>query len=257
MARWEPLGRDCRVLVTEEDGFTTDTLLLAQFSLPRPGEACADFGTGCGVIPLLWVSRGKPGSVLGIELRREAADLAARSVEENGFSQAVSVVCGDIRRYRETLPHEGFHLIACNPPYYPPDSGDTGKGARETAWHGGTMFLQDLISAARFSLRFGGRLCVCLPVERLAEAMEAFRRGGLEPKRLRLVQSGPEKPPYLFLLECRKGGKSGLQAEPVLLLTGRDGAFTPEMLEIYGDYRKNSFEGTPNGQLPERKEMFF
>ena len=35
--RWEWLSDTCRVLVTREHGFTTDTLLLAWFSLPRPG----------------------------------------------------------------------------------------------------------------------------------------------------------------------------------------------------------------------------
>ena len=53
-ARWEPLSSACRALVTREHSFTTDTLLLADFSLPRRGEVCADLGTGCGAIPLLW-----------------------------------------------------------------------------------------------------------------------------------------------------------------------------------------------------------
>ena len=43
-ARWEPLSSACRALVTREHSFTTDTLLLADFSLPRRGEVCADLG---------------------------------------------------------------------------------------------------------------------------------------------------------------------------------------------------------------------
>ena len=241
---WEPLGQGHKVLVTKEHGFTTDTLLLAHFSMPRPGEICADFGTGCGTIPLLWCMRGKPHSVLAAELQEQGALLAARSAEENGFSEILQVVRGDVRDYRSILPHQGFHLVACNPPYYPLHSGAQGDGPRRTARHEESLTLPDLASAARYALRFGGRLCVCLPSERLAEAMAVFRAHELEPKRLRLVQSAPEKPPYLFLLECRRGGKPGVNIEPVLLVTDGDGNFTIEMKKIYGEYEQN----------PEREE---
>ncbi|MCH5353069.1 MAG: methyltransferase [Acutalibacter sp.] len=242
--RWEPLGQGHHVLVTEEHGFTTDTLLLSHFSLPRPGEICADFGTGCGTIPLLWCMRGKPHSVLAVELQENAVQLALKSAEENGFSEVLQVMQGDIRDYRSLLPHQGFHLIACNPPYYPLNSGALGGGARKMARHEESLTLTDLAAAARYSLRYGGRLCVCLPGERLAEAMEVFRRQELEPKRLRLVQSAPGKQPYLFLLECRRGGKPGVNIEPVLLLTDGGGDFTNEMKKIYGEYEQN----------PEREE---
>ena len=52
MEHWEPLGSRLRVLVSPSHGFTTDTLLLAHFSLPRPGERCAELGCGCGAISL-------------------------------------------------------------------------------------------------------------------------------------------------------------------------------------------------------------
>lgn len=239
-AHFEPLGKNCRVLVTAEHRFTTDTLLLADFSMPRPGEACADLGTGCGTIPLLWRMRGRPKSILAVELQREAAELAERSVAENGFSREIEVICGDVRNYKEFLSHQSLQLMACNPPYYPLGSGYAGEGPRRAARHEETLTLEDLSGAARYGLSWGGRLCICLPVERLAEAMELFRKSGLEPKRLRLVQSGPEKPPYLFLLECRRGGKPGLAVEATLLLTDGAGKPTPELEKIYGSYTETA-----------------
>ena len=59
---------------------------------------------------------------------------------------------------------------------------------------------------------------------------------GLEPKRLRLVQHRVQKAPSLFLLEARRGGKTGLTVEPVLLLEEETGACTAEMKAIYGEY---------------------
>ncbi len=222
-ARWEDLGGGVGVWVTKDCGITTDTLLLARFSQPRPGEACADFGTGCGAIPLLWKSQGAFGTgssrpLLAVEIREEAAALCARSVERNGLSQEIRAVRGDVRRFRELFPPQKLDLVVCNPPYYPLGSGGEGEGPRKTARHEETLTLSDLAAAAKHCLRWGGRLCLCLRTERLAEALELFRGSRLEPKRLRLVQSGPEKAPYLFLLECRRGGKPGLAAEPTLIL---------------------------------------
>lgn len=232
-AVWQPLEKGCRVLTTKVHGFTTDTMLLAAFSQPKDGEACADLGAGCGTISLLWKCRGKPGPILAVELQEEAAALMARSVEENGFSESIRVVRGDIRAYREIFPPQKLDLMACNPPYYPMGRGETGKGSRRTARHDETLTLEELAAAGKYGLRWGGGFYVCLRTERLPEAMEVFRRHRLEPKRLRLVQSGPEKPPYLFLLECRHGGNPGLSAEPTLVLTDGRGNDTEELRKIY------------------------
>ena len=88
-------------------------------------------------------------------------------------------------------------------------------------------------------MRFGGRLCLCLRPQRLAEAVEVFHSHQLEPKRLRLVQQRAGKAPFLFLLECRRGGKPGMEVGPVLLLEREDGSPTQEIEAIYGDYRDN------------------
>ena len=74
----------------------------------------------------------------------------------------------------------------------------------------------------------------------LAEAVCLFHDRGLEPKRLRLVQQRPGKEPYLFLLECRKGGGAGLVVEETLVLTDGSGNYSLEMERIYGDYLESN-----------------
>lgn len=237
MCVWELLGDGCGVYLPPSGGFTTDALLLARFSQPRPGEACADVGAGTGVISMLWAARGNPASVLALELQEDLAELARRGAAKNGFEQVVTVVRGDLRDYRSLLPHQGLDRIACNPPYFPPGTGKTGEGPRKTARHEEGMGLGTLTAAAAFSLRDGGRLCLCQRTTRMAEILSEVRNAGLEPKRLRLVQSTPNKPPYLFLLECRKAGGVGLTLEPVLLLNDENGRPTAELTEMYGGYR--------------------
>lgn len=236
---WEPLGPRCRVLVTKEHGFNTDTLLLADFSMPARGERCADFGTGCGTIPLLWAIRGMPRQVWGIELQGQAAAQAQESVQENGLGNLITVLQGDVREVKSLLPPGSLDLVACNPPYQAAGTGLVGPiPARTLARHGESLSLEELAAAARAALRYGGRLCICLRVQRLAQAIGVFQREKLEPKRLRLVQARPGKAPYLFLLECRSGGRPGMEVDPVLLLEGPAGGPSPELEAIYGDYQR-------------------
>lgn len=218
--KWEELGEGMGVWTDSGSRLTTDTLLLAAFSVPKAGENCADLGTGCGAIPVLWKSRGPCGRVLAIELQGSTAALAERSVADSGLSGEIEVIQGDAREYRALLPHQELDLMVCNPPYYPLGRGMSGEGTRRTARCDETFSLADLAGAAYWSLKGGGRLCLCLPVGRMAEAMALFRQERLEPKRLRLVRSGPGKTPYLFLLECRKDGGTGLTVDDDIVLPG-------------------------------------
>lgn len=251
-ASWEPLAPGCQVLVTREHGFSTDTLLLAAFSQPRRGERCADLGTGCGTIPLLWRARGEPGPILAVELQPQAAEQARRSVERSGYEQHIQVVEGDVRDYKALLPCQGLDRVACNPPYTLPGAGAASPDPQRRAARQGDCFsLEDLAQAARYSLKHRGRLCLCLPVRRLAEALALFSRFDLEPKLLRLVQQRRDKAPYLFLLECRRGGRpGGLEAAPTLLLEEDTGGPTRELLEVYGSYRDNAGWKTRGEQAP-------
>ena len=251
-ASWAPLAPGCQVLVTREHGFSTDTLLLAAFSQPRRGERCADLGTGCGTIPLLWRARGEPGPILAVELQPQAAEQARRSVERSGYNGYIQVVEGDVRDYKALLPCQGLDRVACNPPYTLPGAGAASPDPQRRAARQGDCFsLEDLAQAARYSLKHRGRLCLCLPVRRLAEALALFPRWDLEPKLLRLVQQRRDKAPYLFLLECRRGGRpGGLEAAPTLLLEEDGGGPTRELLEVYGSYRDNAGWKTRGEQAP-------
>lgn len=251
-ASWEPLAPGCQVLVTREHGFSTDTLLLAAFSQPRRGERCADLGTGCGTIPLLWRARGEPGPILAVELQPQAAEQARRSVERSGYNGHIQVVEGDVRDYKALLPCQGLDRVACNPPYTLPGAGAASPDPQRRAARQGDCFsLEDLAQAARYSLKHRGRLCLCLPVRRLAEALALFSLWDLEPKLLRLVQQRRDKAPYLFLLECRRGGRpGGLEAAPTLLLEEDGGGPARELLEVYGSYRDNAGWKTRGEQAP-------
>lgn len=224
LGTWEWLSEDYGVWRNPVHGFTTDTLLLAQFSAPKNGEICADFGTGCGAIPILWHIYGKPKMAYGIELQQAAAAQAQHAVERNRLQESLKIICADIRACQKILPHQGLHRIACNPPYKAIGAGiQNTDPARKTARHEACITPEEIAGAAVHSLRFGGRLCICQRPERLTDFIAIFRQWRLEPKRLQFVQADSQSPPFLFLLEARYGGKPGMRAEPALLLTDWNG----------------------------------
>lgn len=238
--RLEPLSRNCSVIVSRSHYFTTDTLLLASFSLPKSGEICADFGTGCGAIPLVWCARGKPGRIYALELQEEACSQAARSAELNRLQEVISVHHLNLRGLSAERPGflRGLDLVACNPPYKAAGSGARNSGdAKRIARHECECTLPEIAAAAAAVLRFGGRFCLCQRPERLCDVLEAMRRNGLEPKRIRFVHQRVGKEPSLFLVQGTRGGKPGLRVEPPLFIEDGDG-YSREMLEIYGDYRE-------------------
>lgn len=221
---WERLGGTYGVWRNQVHGFTTDTLLLAAFSPPKKGEICADFGTGCGAIPVLWHIYGRPKKVYGIELQAEAAAQAQSAAARNGLQESMEIICGDVRDIRQLLPNRRLHCIACNPPYKAIGAGvQNTAAAKRIARHEAALTPAEIAKAAAYLLHFGGRLCICQRPERLTDFLAIFRQHKLEPKRLQFVQKDAASKPSLFLLEARHGGNPGLQVEPALLLTAWQG----------------------------------
>lgn len=233
--KWERLGFGAKVFVTREHRFNTDTILLAHFASPNKNDVCADFGTGCGTIPLIWKGKYNPKKIYAVEVQNQAQFQAETSFNECGFD--IELVKGDIRDYKKLFPEQNLDLIACNPPYKAIGAGIKNEDTKMTiARHEEMLTMEELAESARFCLKFGGNLCICQRPERLTDAMNIMRKYDLEPKVLRLVQGRQDKAPSLFLLKCRRGGKPGLQILPTLMLE-ENGEVSKEMIEIYGDYK--------------------
>ena len=238
--RLEPLSRDISVIASRGHSFNTDTILLAAFCAPRNGEVCADFGTGCGAIPLLWYTKAKPKMVYAIEIQENACDMARRSVEYNHLTSQIEILNEDIKTLKNAAVPDHLDLIACNPPYKTDGAGlQNPNEEMRIARHEVACSFGDIVQAATALLRFGGRFCCCLRPERLCSAMMELRAVGLEPKRLRFVQHRPSNAPSLFLLQAKRGGKPGMTVDPVLFIKDASGGYTEEMIQIYGEYAKN------------------
>lgn len=235
----EPLGGGRTIRVSRSHGFGTDAFLLASFASPTARERAVDLGTGCGIIPTLWLGTGAVRSVLGIEISREACDLAQATIEANGDGERFTLRCMDMKQLAGSdVEREQYDVVCCNPPYFTESSGyvspDPERARARTCTD---CDIDDVCAAARYLLRWGGRLCVCCRPERLCDVLCAMRESGIEPKKLRLCQQRPEKSPWLALVEGKRGGKPALDILPPLFMLDENGQSSAEVEVIYGCYR--------------------
>lgn len=236
----EPLGRGIKLIVSDEHRLWTDTVLIADFARPGKRDRACDLGSGCGSIPLIWLRNGVPSQITAVEIQQKACDMLRRSLELNGLSERVEVLCSDLRELRGKVRASSYDLVVCNPPYKAQGSGiPSSSDSRLIARHESMCTMDDVAAAASMLLNFSGRLCMCQRPERLCDVIQAMRAHDIEPKRLRFVQQRPSKAPKLFLIEGRKGGRpGGLITEPVLFIEGDRGGFSREMIDIYGAYKE-------------------
>lgn len=233
----EYLGGNISVFTSKSHFFGTDAILLADFSNPHKNDKVCDMGTGCGIIPMLWCRNVMPQSVWALDIQPLAIEQVNLSAEKNNLKNITAVNC-DLRNIRDSLPHAEFDLVAMNPPYKPINSGSQSKNeAEKTARHEVCCNIGDVTAAAKYLLRFGGRLCMCHRPERLCDIFEAMRKSGIEPKRLRLVCQHTGDAPWLALIEGKLGAKPGLRIEPCLIMKNGDDSDTEELINILGAYR--------------------
>ncbi len=210
----------------------TDSVLLAAFARLGRVRRALDLGSGGGVLPLLLLAEKPALTVDGLERDPAALSLSRENAALNGLEERFRLIEGDWRDHRTLLEAGAYDLVISNPPYFPRGSGFVsdamGHARQEEA------SLPELCAAAAFALRWGGSFALVHRPERLAELFCALTAAGLEPKRLRLVQKGPEAAPTLVLAEAIRGARPGLRIEPPLLLTGPEGGESEELKRIYG-----------------------
>ena len=213
--------------------FGTDAVLLADFADVRKGESVVDFGTGCGIIPILMAAHTDCGDITGIEIQEELAAMAQRSIDMNALGTRVRIVCGDLKDAKKMVAH-GVDVVVCNPPYEKLGSGkENAYASVNIAKREVKCTLCDVVSSAAKVLRTGGRLYMIYRTERMPELMACMSAHRIAAKRIRLVAPQQGRAPNFVLVEGRKGGADGAVFMPTLIVYGEDGAYTPELKRIY------------------------
>ena len=237
MYSYERLSDDVKLAVSVNHTFGTDAVILAYFANPKRKDLCLDMGTGCGIIPMLWLRDSQQSVTHCLDIQQNAYEQVCHSIAINKFENRLIPHLCDLRNIKDEFEAEPFTLVTMNPPYKPVNTGieSLGESAR-IARHEVCCNIEDAVKAATYLLRYGGRFCMCHRPERLVDALAIMRQYKLEPKRLRFVMDKDGEEPFLFLVEGKKGSKPFLRVEPPLVIKKADGKFTDEMIKVYGSY---------------------
>ena len=235
--RIDELHRNGYRIIQKKDGFCfgMDAVLLSGFAAVREGERALDLGCGTGIIPLLLEAKTRGRHFTGLEIQKEMADMAARSVRLNGLEDKIEIIEGDIKEAGRIFGGASFDVITANPPYmndrHVLKNPDLPKAI---ARHEVLCTLQDVVREAAKALRPGGRFYMVHRPRRLIEIITELTGRGLEPKRIKFVHPFADREAKMVLIEAARGGGSFVKVEKPLIVFREQGIYTDEITEIYG-----------------------
>ena len=235
--RIDDLQRNGYRIIQKKKGFCfgMDAVLLSGFAQVKEGEVAVDLGTGTGIIPILLEAKTKGKHFTGLEIQKEVAEMAERSVRLNHLEDRVDIVIGDIKEASRLFGKASFDVVTSNPPYMNDNHGLKNPDLpKAIARHEVFCTLDDVCREASLLLRSGGRFYMVHRPHRLAEIITALKTYRLEPKRMKLVHPFADKDANMVLIEAVRGGRSMMKVEAPVIVYQKPGVYTQEIYDIYG-----------------------
>lgn len=216
--------------------FGMDAVLLSGFAKAGEGARVLDLGTGTGIIPILMEAKTDAAQLIGLEIQKESAEMARRSVNLNNLQDKIQIVDGDIKEAGQIFDAASFDVITSNPPYMINQHGlQNPDSPKAIARHEVMCTLEDVVAATAKLLKPGGKLFMVHRPFRLAEIMVMMSKYKIEPKRMRLIYPFVDHEPNMVLIEGVRGGKPRMTVEKPLIIYKEQGVYTQELLKEYYD----------------------
>ncbi|MCR1961771.1 tRNA1(Val) (adenine(37)-N6)-methyltransferase [Thomasclavelia cocleata] len=215
--------------------FSLDTVLLANFcTINKNVKKIVDFGTNNAAIPLILSTRTNK-DILGIEIQKEAVELAKKNITLNKLDNQIEIVHGDINEYVKNASKVG--LVICNPPFFKVDE-ESNLNENEfltIARHEIKIDLERIIKSASVILDNRGRFSMVHRPDRMIEILNLMQKYEIEPKRIRFVYPKVGRESHVLLVEGIYKGKKGLKIEPPLYAHNEDGSYSNEVRRMFGE----------------------
>ena len=235
--RVDDLQRNGYRIIQRTDGFCfgMDAVLLSGFAMVKKGERALDLGTGTGIIPILLEAKTEGEHFSALEIQREVADMARRSVSLNGLEEKIQIVEGDIREASQIFGAASFDVVTSNPPYMNDAHGLKNPDLpKAIARHEVLCTLDDVVREASRVMKTGGRFYMVHRPHRLAEIITVLRGYKLEPKRMKMVHPFADRDANMVLIEAVKGGGVFLKMEAPVIVFKEPGVYADEIRDVYG-----------------------
>lgn len=214
--------------------FGMDAVLLANYCQIKDGEEVVDLGTGTGIIPILLYGKNNLKKIYGIELQKEVAEMAQRSVSLNNIEKHIEILNINIKDYRQYLKKNHFDTVVTNPPYIKITSNLISPEKKKAiSRHEVEGNLEDFIKTGSELLKHRGKFYMVYRPERLIEVIQLMKNYKIEPKKIRFVQNKINERPNLILIKGVKAANPHLIVEKPLIVFKANGEYTDEINKIY------------------------
>ena len=218
---------------TEGFCFGVDSVLLTEFARDmKKNKTIVDLGTGTGIIGILLSKKVEASKIMGVEIQKDVANMAKKSVELNNLQNIMQILNEDVKNL--SLEKNSFDYVVTNPPYKKKGTGIINREDKQIiSRHETTVNLEEWIKVSSHLLKDNGAIYMVHRPERLNEIIENLRKYRLEPKRIRFVYPKINKNSNLVLIKAVKYANSFLKVEKPLIIYNEDGTYTDEILKIY------------------------
>jgi len=218
--------------------FGMDSVILSDFAKNIKNDSkVLDIGTGTGIISILLSGKIKSSKIVGIEVQKEVADMAKRSVILNNLENKIEIINDNIKNIENYFENNYFDSIVTNPPYQRNNTGLKSEDIKNLiSRHEIECSLEDIIKKSFKVLKDKGEFYMVHRPERLVDILSLMRINKIEPKELKFVYPKISEKPNLVLIKGVKNAKEFLKVEKPLIIYSENGTYTKELLEIYNKY---------------------
>lgn len=217
--------------------FGIDSVILSDFAKNiKKGSKVVDLGTGTGIIGLLLCKKTELKEIVGVEIQKEVAEMANRSIKLNKLEDKFKILNTDINKIFEDklLEKNKFDVVVMNPPYKEKGTGKINEvDSKIISRHEVKATLSDFIKMASNLLKDKGEIYIVHKPERMPDIIQKMRENKIEPKEIKTVYSNKKTESSLILIKGIKGAKKFFKILEPLYIYEENGEYTKEIKEIY------------------------
>lgn len=217
--------------------FGIDSVILSDFAKNiKKGSKVVDLGTGTGIIGLLLCKKTELKEIVGVEIQKEVAEMANRSIKLNKLEDKFKILNTDINKIFEDklLEKNKFDVVVMNPPYKEKGTGKINEvDSKIISRHEVKATLSDFIKVASNLLKDKGEIYIIHKPERMPDIIQKMRENKIEPKEIKTVYSNKKTEASLILIKGIKGANKFFKILEPLYIYEENGEYTKEIKEIY------------------------
>lgn len=217
--------------------FGIDSVILSDFAKNiKKGSKVVDLGTGTGIIGLLLCKKTELKEIVGVEIQKEVAEMANRSIKLNKLEDKFKILNTDINKIFEDklLEKNKFDVVVMNPPYKEKGTGKINEvDSKIISRHEVKATLSDFIKVASNLLKDKGEIYIVHKPERMPDIIQKMRENKIEPKEIKTVYSNKKTEASLILIKGIKSANKFFKILEPLYIYEKNGEYTKEIKEIY------------------------